>query len=96
MCLDDAMPMQVAVKLNGLAASDVVVECIVGSGSDPVHFASEHRHEFQHTGTGEEGEALFHLAFTPTLPGLQTYQIRVYPYHSLLAHRFELGRMRWL
>jgi starch phosphorylase len=28
--------------------------------------------------------------------GLVHYKIRIYPYHSLQAHRFELGLMKWL
>jgi glycogen phosphorylase len=28
--------------------------------------------------------------------GKLEYRIRVYPYHSLLTHPFEMGMMRWL
>jgi len=44
----------------------------------------------------EQGETLFHLELHPALPGLQFYQIRLFPYHPQLAHRFETGLMLWL
>ena len=39
---------------------------------------------------------MYKLALRPRRTGLQRYRIRVYPHHELLAHRFELGCMRWL
>jgi len=27
---------------------------------------------------------------------MQTYQVRMYPYHELLSHPFEMGRMLWI
>ena len=30
------------------------------------------------------------------MSGLVRYQVRVFPFHPLLAHRFETGRMKWL
>jgi starch phosphorylase len=38
----------------------------------------------------------FGLEFAPEGSGLLHYQIRVYPYHTLLAHPFELGCMLWI
>ena len=38
----------------------------------------------------------FSLDLDPPLPGLQLYQIRTYPCHELLSHRFETGCMIWL
>ena len=54
------------------------------------------RLEFEHAGRNDGGEAIYRLDFKPSLSGLQSYQIRLYPYHELLSHRFEVGRMLWL
>ena len=54
------------------------------------------RQEFEYAGRNDAGEAIFQLDFRSELPGLQSYQIRLYPYHELLSHRFEVGRMLWL
>jgi starch phosphorylase len=91
---DEELHMQVAVRLGELDVNDVVVECIIGS----VPFTDSHllRLEFEFAGKNESGEAVFRLDFRPALPGLQSYQIRIYPYHELLSHRFEVGRMLWL
>ena len=32
----------------------------------------------------------------PEQCGKLEYRIRVYPYHEMLTHPFELGMMRWL
>jgi starch phosphorylase len=40
--------------------------------------------------------AAFRIEFVPPFPGLQTYQVRMYPYHELLSHPFEMGRMLWI
>ncbi len=44
----------------------------------------------------EEREAIFELEFTPPFSGLQAYKLRLYPYHTLLTHRFEMGLMKWI
>ena len=38
----------------------------------------------------------FRIEFNPPFPGMQTYQIRMYPYHEFLSHPFEMGRMLWI
>jgi len=42
------------------------------------------------------GANVFALDLTPRLPGLQSYKIRMYPFHPTLAHRLEAGYMLWL
>ncbi|HKF96138.1 MAG TPA: hypothetical protein VKB96_16420, partial [Gammaproteobacteria bacterium] len=44
----------------------------------------------------DEHGQLFSLEMQPRLPGLQQYQLRVYPCHPLLSHPFEMGLMVWL
>jgi len=92
---DETVHMHIAVRLGELDVSDVVVECIVGA-EPATETSTGLRQEFEYSGRNDAGEAIFHLDFRPELPGLQSYQIRVYPYHELLSHRFEVGRMLWL
>ena len=44
----------------------------------------------------EQGEHRFVLQITPEMCGKLDYRIRVYPWHELLTHPFEMGMMRWL
>jgi starch phosphorylase len=91
---DETLHMQVAVRLGELDVGDVIVECIVGP--DLPEGEATLRLEFEYAGRNDAGEAIYRLDFQSGIPGLQTYQIRVYPYHELLSHRFEVGRMLWL
>jgi starch phosphorylase len=92
---DETLHMQVAVQLGALEVADVVVECIVGP--EPMaETVAPLREEFEYAGRNEAGEAIFKLDYKSELSGLQSYQIRIYPYHELLSHRFEVGRMLWL
>ena len=36
------------------------------------------------------------LQITPEMCGKLEYRIRIYPWHELLTHPFEMGMMRWL
>ena len=92
---DETLHMQVAVRLGELDVSDVVVECVV-SPEPRTENGAALRLEFEHAGRNDAGEAIYQLDFKPLLPGLQSYHIRLYPYHELLSHRFEVGRMLWL
>ena len=94
MAFGDEMRIEVAVDLNGLRPEDVVVELVLSRG---LH-ATEHerrRHELVADGDAG-GEQRFTLSLHPDLCGRLEYRIRIYPYHVLLTHRFELGLMRWL
>ena len=90
------MSITVAVQLGNLLPADVVVECLIGRAS------TKHQLDVQESlflEAGEmtpEGETLFRLDLKPGLAGLQYYKLRVYPYHSLLTHRYEMGYMVWL
>ena len=44
----------------------------------------------------EGGQHVFEYDLTPDLCGKLAYRIRVYPWHELLTHPFELGLMHWL
>jgi len=90
------LPIRVAAYLNELSAEDVVVECLVGTETENEEFAVHDRFILTAIGQNENGETLFHLDLSPSLPGLQYYKLRIYPYHRLLSHPFETGCMLWL
>lgn len=92
----DALPIEVGVQLGDLTAEDMIVECLIGQELDNGHFVTQSHFPLQEHGTNDQGETVFHLELTPNLPGLQHYKIRVYPYHTLLSHPLEMGRMIWL
>lgn len=87
---------EVAARLKGLSPDDVRVECVIGREDEHHEFSASDYIGFNAEGENEKGETLFVLELDPPLPGLQHYQIRMYPYHRLLSHRFETGRMIWL
>ena len=53
-----ALPIRVAVHLNGLQPDDVLVECLVGTESESGEFLARHRHVFTLEKPGEDGDAL--------------------------------------
>jgi starch phosphorylase len=87
---------QVAARLGELAATDVRLECVIGVEDEHHNFRASDYLGFTAEGKLDNGETLFVLDMDPPLPGLQLYQIRIYPYHALLSHRFETGFMVWL
>ena len=92
----EALDVQVALRLNGLQTQDVVVECLLGEDQEDGDFVPRERFELEAHSSLPSGEVMYKLALRPRRTGLQRYRIRVYPHHELLAHRFELGCMRWL
>jgi len=92
----ESIPLRVAADLNGLRAEDVIVECLVGTEDRNGDFKVEENHALSPAGMTDAGETLFTLDLRPDLSGLQYYQLRIYPFHPLLAHRFETGCMIWL
>jgi starch phosphorylase len=93
----ETITLQLAVALNGLAASDVVVEVIMGRPFGSLQLQSSARYELEWEGVkNEAGEDLFSLQLSPELCGRLEYRIRVYPCHELLTHSFETGQMIWL
>jgi starch phosphorylase len=92
----ESLPVEVAVRLNGLAPSDVCVELLLTrtvQESPPV----QHNHELVAAGTiAETGEQRYALELKPGLSGRLEYRIRIYPRNALLTHPFELGLTAWL
>ncbi len=92
----DRMRIEVVAKLAGLAPEDVRLECVIGREDEHRAFHASDYYAFTAEASLDGGETSFVLDLDPPLPGLQHYQIRVYPFHRLLSHRFELGCMIWL
>jgi glycogen phosphorylase len=91
----ESLPVEVGVKLNGLAPSDVCVELLLGRSAregTPV----QHSHELTDAGPLSDGEQRFRVELKPGLAGRLDYRIRVYPRHELLTHPFELGLCSWV
>ncbi len=95
------LPVEVEVHLNGLDASDIVVECIFGRQTAAGHFETESCLPFA-LADSTPGEVarysckLFDTAESCQWGGQQVFKIRIYPCHTLLNHPLECGRMIWL
>ena len=92
----DRVRIQVAAQLGELTPEDVRLECVIGIEDEHHQFQASDYFGFSAETKLDTGETLFTLDLDPPLPGLQQYQIRIYPHHELLSHRFETGRMVWL
>jgi starch phosphorylase len=93
--LHQGEPLELAVTLalGGLSPEDVRVECVLG---DP-DAGNGVAHRFRCTsGPDADGVARFALSLVPPEPGLLRFRVRAFPWHPLLSHPFEAGRMRWL
>lgn len=92
----DNVRFEVALKLNGLAPEDVVVELLLRRPArkdqkDFLHFSF-----LFHSALDETDEHLFTLDLAPDLCGRLDYKVRVYPWQELLTHPLEMGLMVWL
>ncbi len=93
----DSLHFEVEINLNGLTPDDVVVEVLMGFNTKREPLASARHYRFESSGIkNAAGENLFFTELQPEQCGNLEYRIRVYPYHELLTHPFELGMMRWL
>jgi starch phosphorylase len=91
------LPITVEAELGGLSPDDVRVECLVGVENDYGEFTVKERLRLSPLDReASDGRARFHLDLDPSLPGLQVYQLRIFPYHPEQAHLHETGRMVWL
>jgi starch phosphorylase len=91
----ESVPVEVAVKLNGLAPADVYVELILTRALREAAPVS-HSHELTPVGEARDGEQRFRIDLKPALSGRLDYRVRVYPRHELLTHPHELGLATWL
>ena len=92
---DEDIYLRVRADLNGLEAADVKLECLLGKLGPGGEFEVLQRAELPAVGT-EERYTAFEIQVRPEVPGLQHYQLRMYPHHELLSHPFEMGNMIWV
>lgn len=92
----ETMRLRVPVHLDELTADDIVIECLIGIEDEYGKYIVHECHKFEPIDHTKNGDTTFSLNLSPSLPGLQYYKIRMYPYHRHLVHSFELGYMRWL
>jgi starch phosphorylase len=106
----ERLRLRVAAALNGLAPADVRVEFVARrrlpeADLSPPPLSSYlpgPRPGVWHetlAATGEqdgEGAAIFALDVQPRECGQFRTEVRIYPWHELLTHPYELGLMKWL
>jgi starch phosphorylase len=91
----ESIPVEVAVKLNGLSPADVCVELLLSRAPREAQ-PLQHSHEMVSSGKIDSGEERYALELKPGLSGRLDYRIRLYPRHEALTHPFELGLTRWV
>ena len=91
----DSIPVEIAVRLNGLTPADVCVELLLTRGMRETAMV-QHSHELAAEGTLEGGEHRYRIDLKPGLAGRLDYRIRIFPRHELLTHPFELGLACWV
>ena len=105
----ERLRLSVAVALNGLAPVDVRVEFLARrllpqANRTPPPLSSyglpardgEWRSAFSAADESANGETVFALDVDPQECGQFATEVRIYPYHELLSHPYELGLMKWL
>ena len=105
----ERLHLRVAAVLDGLKAADVRVEFVARRSLPESDFERPALSSYGHkardglwsamlsaTGESEDGAAVFALDAQPVECGQFMTQIRIYPWHELLSHPFELGLMREL
>lgn len=92
----DTLHFALAVHLDGLAPEDVAVELLLFRPGVDTRQRPPRKLRLEYRGVTDQGESLFALDFTPDVCGKLDYRMRVYPYHELLTHPFEMGMMLWL
>src|SRR5690349_12895078 len=91
------MLLEIPVYLNGLRPEDVVLEMLIARQTNRAELKELRRYRLESQGLmTDQGEQRFALQITPEMCGKLEYRIRIYPYHDLLTHPFEMGMMRWL
>jgi starch phosphorylase len=87
---------EVSAYLDGLVPADVAVELLFSRPNANAQSRPPRAFRLEFQGTGQDGESRFALELTPEVCGKIDYRLRVYPFHELLTHPFEMGMMVWL
>ncbi|HEX7025736.1 MAG TPA: alpha-glucan family phosphorylase [Gammaproteobacteria bacterium] len=84
-------------NLARLSAGEVKIELLLGERkTDYEKFTPQESFFFMPEDPQATGVCRYHLSIPMETCGLKNFKIRAYPYHELLTHPFELGRMEWL
>jgi starch phosphorylase len=86
----------VAVGLAQLQPEDITLECQLGSMGADGEFTTLETHRLAVIDGEATPEMTYALTLQPRLSGLAALRLRAFPAHPGLAHRFEMGCMRWL
>jgi starch phosphorylase len=89
----ERLKLKALVQLNGLSASDVAVECVLGHADINGKFATDCIMALHPAQTSADG-ATFSGDLEP-LAGLQQVRLRVRPANALQSHPLELGLVLW-
>ena len=92
---------EIEVDTNGLLVDDLRAECLILNASptaaNPLHHAATFvQIEQTADGTLRMRCNPFESGGWCSASGLHEFRVRLYPYHALLSHPFECGRMLWL
>lgn len=97
----EPLSVDVEIELNGVDSGDIVVECLLGTDNEAGDFTANRAIPFNFVNHVDGGKALYHCDLLQadeecSAAGLQHFRIRMYPFHPLLSHPLECGRMFWL
>ena len=92
----EKLNIRISVDLNGLDSGDIIVECLIGRTTAQEEFIHSICYQLKPVETQHNNDCMYSIDFVPDMSGLIVYRIRAYPYHPLLCHPLELGRMKWL
>jgi starch phosphorylase len=91
----DKVRVEVGVKLGGLSPRDLQVELLLERQLPLDHDVVGQDMRFVCAGEPVDDVQHYTLEMAPAFCGSLYFFVRVYPFHELLAHRFETGLMRW-
>jgi starch phosphorylase len=97
----ETLSIDIEVETNGLAPDDIRVECLLVDEANSDNPDLAQTVPFKQVGSIKDEKANYHTDLFETdelcsAGGLHNFKIRIYPYHPLLSHPFECGRMLWL
>lgn len=88
--------LQVNAYLDTLNTNDVIVECIISDHENKEITDKCHIYQLTADENNQGDTRTYTLQCDTMLSGQKYIKFRIYPYHNLLCHKFELGYMTWL
>ncbi len=91
------LELTINVELGALSPDDVILECLLETGDTDHHGTAAVIHRMRPMAPAE-AHAVHRYQLDVEAPdnGLHQMRFRLYPFHELLSHPFETGRMLWL